>query len=194
MKALVPSLVIAVWLSVSAQAGMIVKLSEKSGGGIRATYSGTLNLEALTLLVGTGNVDIYMAQTSGAAWEGLGAEALSGYQTVSGDLFSIFEVFGAKLVALSSGNVSSNALLRMGQASLGTERSISGMAVKNTGTFASLGLKQGSYTTSFSRTGADGSVASDSVTVSIVVPEPGSLSLWGLGLAGIACVGRRCRR
>lgn len=202
MRLFTAALVVLLAPVTAAQAGMVISFTEMNGGGVEASYSGNLNLDALGMGANVGSLNIssgfsptlgwFLSQADGSPatifspsfnpgtdWEVFGSgAAFNDFDSTSGDLFAVF----GDVLAVNQGYIS------------GEE--IAGTATKNTGTFATLGLAQGTFTTTFSALDANNNEISDFVTVVVgsvvtTVPEPTSVGLWGVGLAGLVAVRRR---
>jgi hypothetical protein len=170
-------------LAQAASAGVVINIIE-NGGNVDATLKGKIDKSALGALQGTstgydgyyppggglsfttGNSEFY--GISVGTWTPFGAGGFGNWDTSAGD---IFHMFTNPVLGLPVGYVSNSPL--------------SSSATKFGTNFATLGFNTGTYVTNF--TGPNG--VSDSVTVNIGVPAPGSAAL--LGLAGLAAARRR---
>lgn len=185
MKKIINLIMVTLFVGVAsvAQAGLIIDISE-SEGNVNALYYGSVDLNATEGFAGgfsaysgfdatsggvgfsSDSVDLYAINLSG--WTSFGAGAGNFWDGSIGDALSLF-IGVDPVIGLPSGYVSGDF--------------ISGFAVKFGASLASLGFNGGSYVSVF--TNADGDVG-DFVIVNVTeVPEPITLGLFALGLAGL---------
>ena len=193
MRALLLASVVACGSTGIAEAAVVIKIRQ-SGANLIATGSGSLDTSNLVrapytgtnawmlpssnrLILGPFGLNLFYSygiplNGPSSFGTGFGAFASSGNGSILGFDFS----FGQSYIAVPYGYVSGDPL--------------NSSSVFNSASFSSFGLTPGVYTYSFG-SGVD----LDTITVQIVaattVPEPASLALLGMGVAGIAAVRRR---
>lgn len=170
-----------VTLAQQANAGLVIDIVD-DGGNVELTYSGEINTDALTDFFGNfstfngysasggnlavaGNVDTW--HTNGINWTPFGTGGFGNWDSSSGDAFAMW---GDPALGLPTGYISGTAL--------------SGAATRNGESLASLGFADGTYVTVLTN-GSN----TDTVTVNIGIPTPGTLAMLGLG--GLAATRRR---
>ena len=187
MKQLLFSVAIAVTFTASANADVIFDIVETNSGDVEVTLSGSLNLDATfgiegfaSLdtpfylpsfgLVSVGNDQSVFAIIDAAGFTPFGSGGFDSWDVTSGDRVALFT---NPAISVPVGYVSGDAL--------------SGSGTKFGATFASLGMTEGEFVTTFTNGNN-----TDSVRVRVgVVPEPGSFAV--ILAAGIATLSRRRR-